>query len=165
MTLAGGHRPLGVALACSALLGGRVAAAADSGGPGGAAGAAAGLAGTTWRLVRFQSPDDAVGTLSPDDPAKYEMRLGADGRLAMRLDRNRAAGRWEASAPGPGGGGSFAVGPLAMTRAACPEGSLDTRIARDAGFVRSYVIEGGTLLHLDLTADGGTSTWRRVEGG
>jgi hypothetical protein len=29
------------------------------------------LAGTSWRLVRFQGRDH--GTLAPDDPAKYTM--------------------------------------------------------------------------------------------
>lgn len=38
------------------------------------------LAGTEWRLVEFQSMDDAVGTVRPSDPSLYTMRLNGDGR-------------------------------------------------------------------------------------
>lgn len=48
--------------------------------------AQAGLEGTEWRLVEFQSMDDAQGTTRPDDPDKYTMKLTADGRAAFRLD-------------------------------------------------------------------------------
>ena len=44
------------------------------------------LAGTAWRLVEFQSMDDAVGTVRPDDPSRYTMRLKGDGTVALRLN-------------------------------------------------------------------------------
>ena len=147
----------GMALAAAIALAG--CAGARDGGTG-AAPTTANLSGTTWRLVQFRSSDDAIGTVRPDDPAKYEMTLSADGRVAMKLDCNRAGGRWSSSASEPTRG-SFTFGPLAMTRAACPPGSLDTRIARDADFVRGYVLEGDQL-HLSLMADGGIYTWRRT---
>ena len=40
------------------------------------------LAGTSWRLVRFEGSDDTV--LKPDDPSKYTIELGADGQVAAR---------------------------------------------------------------------------------
>src|SRR5690606_12631108 len=43
-----------------------------------------------WRFVEFESSSDEIGTIRPDDPNKYTMTLGADGRVAMRLDCNRA---------------------------------------------------------------------------
>ena len=61
-----------------------------------AAPAAGPLANTDWRLVEFQSMDDAVGTKRPSDPALYTMRLNADGSVAMRLNCNRATGTWKA---------------------------------------------------------------------
>jgi heat shock protein HslJ len=120
-----------------------------------------GLAGTTWQLVQFQSSDDTIGTVRPDDPSKYEMTLGADGRVGMTLDCNRAGGRWSATPSAGATHGAFAFTPLVVTRAACRTGSLDTKIARDAGFVRGYVLEGDRL-HLSLMADGGIYTWRRT---
>jgi|SRR5579875_27193 heat shock protein HslJ len=114
------------------------------------------LGDTAWRLIELQSSDDAIGTVYPDDPAKYEMRLGADGRITLRLDCNRGTGRWETSAPN-----RITFPPLAMTRAMCPPGSLDTRVARELSHVRSYILVGDRL-RLILMADGGSQLWTRT---
>jgi heat shock protein HslJ len=114
------------------------------------------LAGTAWRLVEIQSMDDTVAR--PDDRSKYTMLLNDDGAVAMRLNCNRAAGKWLAQV-GPGGAsGHFEFGPLAMTRAMCPPPSLDGRIAAQAAHVRSYLLKDGRL-HLSLMADGGIIVW------
>jgi heat shock protein HslJ len=112
---------------------------------------------TSWRLVEFQSSDDRIGTVKPDDAAKYTVSLEPGGRVAMRLNCNRATGTWTSEAAGSDGG-SFGFGPLAMTRALCPPPSLDSQIARDAEYVRSYVRRDGRL-YLNLMADGGTYVW------
>ena len=137
-------------LLCALLAGGCAAGAATATG-------ADGLAGTSWRLVEFRSPDDATGTLRPPPGREYTMTLGADGRVAMRLDCNNASGTWT-HAPSGGDGGTLGFGPLAMTHAFCGEGALDTRIARDAEHVRTYLLRDGRL-HVDLMADGGTYVW------
>lgn len=111
------------------------------------------LAGTQWHLVQLDSSDDAIGTVKPDDPAKYEMRLGTDGTAAFRLDCNRASGPWQTP-----GAGQIAFGAMAMTRAMCAPGSLDMRIARELGYVRTYLLEDGKL-RLILMADGGSQLW------
>jgi hypothetical protein len=49
-----------------------------------------------------------------------------------------------------------------MTRAMCPPGSLDERIAREAQFVRSYILRDGNL-YLSLFADGGIQVWSPLE--
>ena len=107
-----------------------------------------GLAGTAWRLVQFQSGDGTV--LRPDDGTKYTLEFGADGSLIARIDCNRGRGTW--TSPGPS---QLMLGPLALTRALCPPGSLHDRLVRDLGFVRSYVIQGGHPF-LSLFADAGT---------
>ena len=122
----------------------RASAAAPSASP--ATGAARELSGTSWRLVRFQSSDDT--TLTPDDRSKYTLAFGADSRISARVDCNRGSGTWKAS------GSQLAIGPLALTRAACPPGPLHDRFARDLGFVRSYIFRDGHLF-LALMADGG----------
>jgi heat shock protein HslJ len=124
--------------------------------PGATAGPAT-LAGSNWRLVEFRSSDDAIGVVRPDDPAKYTMSLGSDGRAALRLDCNRANGPWSAKATSQDSG-TFTFGNLAMTRALCPPPSLDQQLARDATYVRSYLLRGGNL-YLNLMADGGTYVW------
>ena len=113
---------------------------------------------TNWRLVEFQSMDDTVGTIAPDDPSAFTMRLQEDGTVTMKLDCNNATGTWSAETSGGDHQGSFSFGPLAITRALCLPPNLDERIASDATFIRSYVFEDGRL-HLSLMADGGIYTW------
>ena len=110
------------------------------------------LAGTDWRLVEFQSMDDAIGKLRPDDPSLYTMHLNADGTVAMRLNCNRARGTWSAEPTGDGSSGRFVFGPLAATRAMCPSPSMDEQIVAQSEFVRSYLLEENRL-YLSLLAD------------
>ena len=120
------------------------------------------LAGTDWRLVQFQSMDDAIGTIRPADPSVFTMRLQEDGTVSMRLDCNRATGNWSAEPAADGASGRFSFGPLATTRALCPPPNLDERIARDAAYVRGYILRDGRL-HLSLMADAGIYTWEPAD--
>jgi para-nitrobenzyl esterase len=106
-----------------------------------------GLAGTSWQLVKFEGGDGAV--VVPDDRAKYTLAFGTDGGLSARLDCNRGRGTWKS--PGPA---QLELGPMALTRAMCPPGSLHDRMVKQLPFVRSYVIKDGHLF-LSLMADGG----------
>jgi para-nitrobenzyl esterase len=118
--------------------------------------AAAGLGGTSWQLVKFQSGDDT--TLTPDDKAKYTISFETDGRVSARIDCNRGRGTWKSSGPN-----QLQFGPLALTRAMCPPGSLHGRIAKDWEFVRSYTIKDGHLF-LSLMADGGIYEFEPIGG-
>jgi heat shock protein HslJ len=115
--------------------------------PNAAAPGAGCLAGTSWQLIRFEGSNDAV--LTPDERAKYTIAFGADGRVSARIDCNRGSGTWKSS-----GSSDIEFGPLALTRAACPTGSLHDQIVMQWGNIRSYVIRGGHLF-LALMADGG----------
>jgi para-nitrobenzyl esterase len=105
------------------------------------------LGGTSWQLVEFQGGDGK--TLAPDDRAKYTLEFGGNGSLAARIDCNRGRGSWKSAGPG-----QLELGPLALTRAMCPPGSLHDHLVKQWAFIRSYVIRGGHL-HLSLMADGG----------
>jgi heat shock protein HslJ len=120
----------------------------------------ANLAGTAWRLVEFQSMDDAQGTARPDDRAKYTLRFGADGRVAARLDCNRGMGPWQGAVTGADGG-SLAIGPLATTKMLCPAPSMGDMLGVQLGYVRSYLIRDGRLA-MSLMADGGIIVWERI---
>lgn len=122
----------------------------------------AALAGTEWRLVAFQSMDDAQGTERPSDPSLYTMSLHADGSVAMRLNCNRATGTWQAQAGPEGTSGQFSFGPLAATMALCPPPSMDERVTSQASYVRSYLLKDGKL-YLSLMADGGIFEWEPLE--
>lgn len=54
-------------------------------------------------------------------------------------------------------------GPLALTRAQCPPGSLHDRVVKDWEFVRSYILKDGHLF-LALMADGGIYEFAPIRG-
>jgi len=110
-------------------------------------GASAGLGGTSWQLLKFQGGDGAV--LTPDDKSKYTLAFGADGVMRARIDCNRAQGGWKSAGPN-----RLEFGPMAITRAQCPPGSMHDQIIRQLPHVRSYVTKDGHLF-LSLMADGG----------
>ena len=105
------------------------------------------LAGTSWQLVRFQGSDDSA--LTPDDRSKYTIAFGADGQVTARIDCNRGRGTWKLS-----GVSQVALGPLAMTRAQCPAGSMHDQIVKQWTSIRTYLLREGRLFLL-LMADGG----------
>ena len=74
-------------------------------------------------------------------------------RYATRLNCNRGMGSWT-QGDRSAAGGSLSLGQAAMTRAMCPAGSLDTKIAADLGRIRSFTIRDN-MLNLALEADGG----------
>ena len=150
------RREMRAALMASVVLGGCAAASALPSQE--AAGAVSPLVDTRWQLIQLQSSE--VGTLKPKDPTRYVMDLIAGGRLAMQLDCNRAVGRWEAR-PTSATSGSISFSAAAMTRAACPPGSMDARIASDLERVRTYTLDGDRL-NLALEGNGGVYTWRRM---
>lgn len=120
------------------------------------------LVGTRWQLVEFISMDDAQGVTRPADPSSYTMELREDGKAYLRLNCNLAKGEWGAEPAGEGSSGTFTLKNLAMTRAACPPPSMDTFIALQAEYIRSYLLRDG-MLHLSLMADGGIFTWKPLE--
>jgi heat shock protein HslJ len=142
-----------VALGCALFL----TACASGGVDPTAAGADPSLTGTTWRLVEFRSNDDRIGVVRPGDGDLYTMTLDSDGRTTMRIDCNQGFGNWAAE-PGDGDSGAFTFGPLSMTKVYCGPDSMDQRIARDAQYIRTYLLRDGRL-YLDLMADGGTYVW------
>jgi len=105
------------------------------------------LAGTSWQLVKFQGGDDTV--LRPDDKSKYTLAFTEDGNVNARIDCNRGRGAWKSS-----GKGQLEFGPMAVTRAMCPPGSMHDHVVKQLPYIRSYVIKDGHLL-LSLMADGG----------
>ena len=78
---------------------------------------------------------------------------GIDGsRLGARSDCNQCGGSYTLS------NGSFAVGPLACTRAYCGDQSLDTVYSGILGEARSLQMDGETLI---VGSNGGTLWYTR----
>lgn len=118
------------------------------------------LAGTQWRLVEFQSMDDAQGIVRPSEGTVYSMWLHGDGTVALQLNCNRATGTWSAVPGSEATSGQFEFGPLAATRALCPPPSMDDSIVAQSGYIRSYLLQDDRL-YLSLVADGGIYVWAR----
>ena len=87
--------------------------------------------------------------LTTDDKTKYTVAFGTDGALSARIDCNRGRGTWKSSAAG-----QLQLGPLALTRAMCPPGSLHDHLVQHWDYIRSYIVKDGHLF-LSLMADGG----------
>ena len=110
--------------------------------------AAGDLAGTSWRLVKFQGGDGR--TEFPVNRSQYTFAFNTDGAFVARIDCNRGRGSWKSSGPG-----QLELGPMAMTRAMCAPGSMHDNVVKQMPHIRSYVIRDGHLF-ISLQADGGT---------
>lgn len=130
--------------------------------------ATSGLAKTQWRLVEFQSMDDAQGTQRPTAPSRYVLRLDADGTATLWLNCDRVTGTWEAQpagnsakrAPGQPLSGKFEFDHFPERTKPCPKPGLEETMLRHTGKVRSFMLKQGRL-HLSLVADGGVYVWAR----
>ena len=125
----------------------------------GSAAAADPLNGTRWQLIGIDSmaPDEQPNT-TIDDPSKYIVTFGDDGRAAFQVDCNRGSSTWQFSSSAPDSG-SLTFGPIALTRMFCPQPSHDAEVVAALGRVRSYLIADGKL-HLSLEADSGIMHWQ-----
>ena len=106
----------------------------------------------TWQLESIVTP---VETVKPDRPELYTVRFERTGRMSVRADCNRGSGSFTVTT-----GRRLTFGPIALTRAACPPGSLSDRFVRDVGRVSSYVVRDGALF-LEMPVDSGTLRFRR----
>jgi para-nitrobenzyl esterase len=124
-------------VACAALLG----ACATSTTP------STSLEGSSWRLVQIAMSDGV--TRPAIERSRYTIGFGKEGVLNVRFDCNRGSGGWKSSGPG-----NLEFGPLALTRAVCPVGSLHDTLVRQWPNVRSYLVKDGRLIL--MMSDGGT---------
>lgn len=118
-----------------------------------ASAATTGLDATSWKLLGFQSMDDAQGTTKPGEGRTYTLEFGADGSLSMQLDCNRGRATWK-GAPAGDTGGSLTIGPVASTRALCPQPDIGQMMAARLPGVASYTLRDGHLF-LALKMDSG----------
>jgi heat shock protein HslJ len=116
--------------------------------------------------ARVRSPEAAIGlwhweatvtaaeTVGTANPERYTLELQPGGVVLVRADCNRGRGSYEI------GAGRIKFGAIAVTRMACPPGSLDGRYLRDLARVTSFFVEGGKLF-LEPPADSGTMRFAR----
>lgn len=105
------------------------------------------LAGTSWKLVKFQGGDET--TLVPDDGSKYTITFGSNGRVSARVDCNRASSTWKSSRAN-----ELQFGSWSRTSVKCPLGSLHNKIVTEGANVRRYSIKDGHLFLSGMSAGG-----------
>lgn len=122
------------------------------------------LLGTTWQLTSIESmsPEEQPST-TIDDPKKYTVTFGEDGRAGFRVDCNRGNSTWTTN-EGATDSGTMTFGPIALTRMMCPQPSEDAKVAAALGRVRSYLLADGKL-HLSMEADSGIMHWEPMPTG
>jgi heat shock protein HslJ len=106
------------------------------------------LSGTSWRLVEFRGVDGQI--LRADEASNYTVEFRTDSTVALRLDCHRGRGTWVSRSAS-----QLELGPLALTRATCPQAVLRDQLVKQWASVRSYALRN-THLFLSLTPDGGT---------
>jgi heat shock protein HslJ len=111
------------------------------------------LTGKTWQWV---SKVDPMSTLNVDKPENYTIEFRADGSYSALVDCNRMSGAYTLT------GNSLKIGLGAVTRMACPQGSLDAQFTRSLQAVAIVFMKSGDL-YMDLFADSGTLRFRSAK--
>ena len=109
----------------------------------------------TWQWVAFSDPVQGETVIAK--PENYLITFNEDGTVQVKADCNRAQGTYTADENTL----KIELGPTTLV--ACGEGSRGDDFLTYLGYVAAYLFDGDTLL-LDLKADGGTMSFRQVDG-
>lgn len=110
------------------------------------------LVGVVWEWAALLKTKPAVQSVVPD-PASYTLIFADDGKVAIKADCNNATGSYTLADD------QVVITIGAVTRAACPPGSLGDLMLTSLSKVGSYMIDGGDLV-LRLTDAGDTMLFR-----
>jgi len=104
------------------------------------------LEGTKWH---WRSGIVGSEVIAIAQPARYTLEFQPDHRVAIRADCNRGIGAWSAKLD------TLTIGPLGLTRVACPAGSLSRMFTETLESVRVWYVRDGALF-LELPESRGT---------
>jgi heat shock protein HslJ len=107
------------------------------------------VVGGTWRLTSWSRTDGQTTVV--DDPNRYTISFGSDGRVSIKSDCNSCGGGYELN------GSNLAVGAMACTRAYCGLQSLDHVFVQAVAGARTVSVRNGTLV---LQSEQGTLQFR-----
>lgn len=103
--------------------------------------------GVVWSWQSTQMSGGAV--IVPDGRDRYTVEFQAGGAVRVRADCNRGSASYERS------GNTLGIGPIALTRMACPADTRDTDFLKGLSAVSGHLIRGNDLV-LTLKADSGS---------
>lgn len=109
------------------------------------------LTGSEWQLAAIDTSGSTT-TLTPALQARHMLTFGDEGALALQLDCNRGRASWTAGKP-RNGAGAINIGPIASTRALCPEPSFGNQMATALSEAQTYVL---TMDRRELVIETGT---------
>jgi len=102
--------------------------------------------GVVWTWLSTQTRD---GGIVPDGRERYTLEFRPGGTVNVRADCNRGSGTYTRT------GNALGIGPIALTRMACPPDSRDTDFIKALGAVDGHSMIGSDLV-LRLKPDGGS---------
>ena len=105
------------------------------------------LTGTTWSWRETVMSDGK--RIKPDASERYTLLFQPGGAIAVRADCNRGSGSYVLS------GSVLSFGPMALSRAMCPPGSMDAEFMKQLGAVSGQRFKGDELV-LTLKPDSGS---------
>lgn len=96
------------------------------------------ITGVTWKLAAINSSGSST-RLRPDLRERHTITFDNDGRASMQLDCNRGTASWNASMPDDDSG-ALSLGPVASTRALCPDPSFGEMMASELPSAESFTL-------------------------
>lgn len=114
-------------------------------------GTGAPLSGAVWQWATFR---DAKQDYAVPDTTDYTIVFNNDGTVNVVADCNNASGAYTINSDG-----TMTLSVRAMTRAACPEGSLSNSFIEYLNMAGPFEVDEAGVLTIELLADGGTMTF------
>lgn len=112
------------------------------------------LVGPVWELEQIQYNDDTL--LMADPPENYTIEFMEDGTAAIQADCNRGRGDFSTD------DSSIDITVGALTRAACPPGSISNEFVQALDGAAIYFFQDGKLF-MDIQYDTGTMRFRMAQ--
>lgn len=110
------------------------------------------LVGTVWEWAALIKTQPATQSVVPD-PSSYTVTFTADGQMQIKADCNTAQATYTLE------NDALAITLGAVTRAACPPGSLSADFLTHLSTVAGFEMDGSDLI-LRLAGDGGSMIFR-----
>ncbi|MET0683066.1 MAG: META domain-containing protein [Casimicrobiaceae bacterium] len=102
--------------------------------------------GVVWSWQMTQMSDGAL--VVPEGRDRYTLEFRPGGTVSVRADCNRGSATYVRS------GNTLGIGPIALTKIACPSDSRDAEFLKGLGAVSGHLIRGNDLV-LTLKVDSG----------
>jgi heat shock protein HslJ len=103
--------------------------------------------GVVWFWQATRTSDGAV--IVPEGHERYTLEFRAGGTVNVRADCNRGSATYVRN------GSALGIGPIALTRMACPSDSRDADFLKGLGNVSGHLIRGNDLV-LTFKVDSGS---------